>query len=387
MKLHWLALLSICCLLSCRAVSAAAPEAGKAMHPGDVITLDGKKATLTRLDDLPYVQSEYTQRFKFDSADNPKLKELRDHYKLDAVIASGKDEFDRQILLLDWVNHQFKKFGKPTSDARGALDILAANQAGNTFFCAHYANVFVSAAASLGWVDRSLALRRPDNVGEGSTEHSSTEIWSNQYRKWIMLDPTFAMYVEKDGLPLSAYEIRQEWFLHDGKDLTFVLDKDRKRFKKTDMPVFRQRYAGFGDLSLDGGALNPYGFIGYIPNTNFMDAGPDYGKMFITQDKIVAGTKWHQRKVPANPVKDPYFPINQASLTLKASGPAIDVSIQTLTPNFKAFESKIDSGDWKACEATLKWNPHPGDNHMEIRSVNQFGVAGAVSTVELKVAE
>jgi len=51
----------------------------------------------------------------------------------------------------------------------------------------HYADVLVSAAASLGWVDRSLALRRPTAIGTGSTEHSSTEIWSNQYRKWVLL--------------------------------------------------------------------------------------------------------------------------------------------------------------------------------------------------------
>src|SRR5262249_12218229 len=158
---------------------------------------------------LPYVQSEYTKRFTFDSYANHKLKELRQKYDLDGIISAGKDEFDRQILLLDWVNHHFKNFGSPTSKARGALDILQANEHGNTFFCAHYADVFVSAAACLGWIDRPLALRRPDQIGAGSTEHSSTEIWSNQYRKWIMLDPTFAMYVEKDGIPQSAYELRQ----------------------------------------------------------------------------------------------------------------------------------------------------------------------------------
>ena len=35
-------------------------------------------------------------------------------------------------------------------------------------------------------------------------EHSVTEIWSNQHRKWVMLDPTSNMYLEKDGVPLNA---------------------------------------------------------------------------------------------------------------------------------------------------------------------------------------
>jgi hypothetical protein len=288
------------------------------------------------------------------------------------------------------VNHAFHKFGKPTSDARGALAILEANEAGNAFFCAHYADVFVSAAASMGWLDRPLALRRPDNVGSGSTEHSSTEIWSNRHRKWVMLDPTFAMYVEKvgaPGVPLNAYEIREEWFRKGGRDLVFVLDKDRKRYRKADMPVLRGRYEGFGDLVLDGGALNPYGFIGYIPSTNLMDAGPDYGGMFITQDELCAGTKWHKRTVPASPATDPYFPVQQANVTVTPDGPSLRVSVRTLTPNFKTFLARTDGGDWKPVGDAIDWELHPGTNRLEVKSVNRFGVEGAISTVEANLAE
>jgi hypothetical protein len=101
----------------------------------------------------------------------------------------------------------------------------------------------------------------------------------------------------------------------------------------------------------------------------------------------VEGTKWHQRTVPADPAKDPYFPINQATMTLTPSGPAIQVSIQTLTPNFKTFEARMDSGKWKPCEATLAWTPHTGENRLEVKSVNQFDVDGPVSTAALKVKE
>lgn len=361
-------------------------SAEQPLQQGATFPVASGAATLTRLDTLPYVESDYTKRFKFDAFDNPKLKALRERYHFDEIVAPGKTEFDRQLLLLDWANHQIKRFGKPTSPARGALDILAANDAGNTFFCAHYGDLFVSAAASMGWVDRAMALRRPDHIGSGSTEHTSTEIWSNQYRKWIMLDPTFAMYVEKDGVPLSAYELRQEWLARGGQDLTFVLDKDGKRFHKSDIPVFRQRYAGFGDLVLDGGALNVYAFIGYIPNTNLMDAGPDYGRMFITQDAICDGTKWHKRTIPADPAHDPYFPINQSAMSLTpGNGGAMNVSLKTLTPNFKTYLARIDGGDWKPTPANFTWTPHAGSNHLEVKTVNQFGIDGPVSTADVRV--
>jgi len=363
--------------------STAAP-----LKQGDAFSVGERRFVLTRLDTLPYVEDDYTKRFKFDAYDNPKLKSLREKYHLDEVVADGKDEFDRQVLLLDWVNHRFKKFGRPTSDARGALDILDANDAGHTFFCSHYAAVFVSAAASLGWVDRSLALRRPDSMGQGSTEHSSTEIWSNQHRKWVMFDPLFAMYVEKDGVPLNAFELRQEWFYRDGRDLVFVLDKERRRYRKSNLPVFRSRHAGFGDLSLDPSALNVYAFIGYIPNTNLMDGGPDYGRMFITQDRLCEGTRWHKRAVPANPATDPYFPIGQANLSLVPDGAGLRVTLKTLTPNFKTYMARTDGGEWKPVGGAFTWTPtRRGVNRLEVKTVNQFGVDGPVSTVEVQIAE
>jgi hypothetical protein len=383
-----LSLLALFALLLNRGASSRTADASAALPltQGDSIELQGHRATLTRLDDLPYVQSQYTRRFKFDSFDNPKLKELRDRYHLDQVIAPGRDEFQRQVLLVDWVNHRFKKFGKPSCPAQGALEILPAIDQGNSFFCSQFGQVMVSAAACLGWIDRPLALRRPDNRGSGSTEHTSTEIWSNQYRKWVVLDPTFAMYFEKDGLPLSAYEFRQEWFYRDARDVTFVLDKDAKRYRKSDMPVFRGRYPGFGDLVLDPGATNVYAFIGYVPNTNLLDSGPDYGGMFITKDQICDGTRWHQRVNPADPARNPYFPIDQAALTLTPDGPGIAVGIQTLTPNFKTFMARIDQGDWKPTAEHFSWPIHAGANRLEVKSANLFGIDGPISTAQIQAA-
>ena len=369
---------------ACSLVSSAPadPAARQSLQQGATFPLGSRRFELTKLDTLPYVENDYSRRFKFDAHDNPKLKLLRERYRLDDVVAPGRGEFDRQVLLLDWAHRQFKSFGRPTSPARGALDILDANDAGHTFFCAHYADVFLSAAAAMGWVDRKLALRRPDHVGSGSTEHSSTEIWSNQHRKWVMFDPTFAMYAELDGVPLNAYELRQAWFGPGADDLVFVIGKERQRRRKADMPVFRNRFAGFGDLTLDPSGLNVYAFIGYIPNTNLMDAGPDYGRMFITQDAIGGATKWHKRDVPADPANEPYFPINQASLSLTVEGDALRVNVKTLTPNFKTYLARFDAGEWKPVGESFTWSLRDGRSRLEVKSVNHFGVEGPVSTAE-----
>ena len=374
-------------LLTVFLASQRAHSAGNALKEGDAIRLPGQSATLKKLEALPYVESDYTKRFKFDSFDNPKLKELRESYHLDDVVAPGRDEFAQQILLMDWTHRQFKKFGRPSTNCHGALQILKAIDEGHTFFCAHYADVLVSASASLGWVDRPLALRRHQGVNKvgGSTEHSVTEIWSNQHRKWVMLDPTSNMHVEKAGLPLNAFELRQEWFYRDGTNLVFVIGKERKKYRKSDLPILLGRFAGFGDLTVEPDEPDKYGFIGYIPNTDIMNSGYDYARMFIVKDQLCDGTKWHVRTVPENPAVDPYFPIGQAAMSLRADDGRLHVSFKTMTPNFKQYEIQIDGGRWKPSDTEFHWPVHAGANSLGARTVNLFGVRGPISTAEIEV--
>ena len=67
----------------------------------------------------------------------------------DEVIAPGKDEFEKQVLLNDWVHRRFKNFGHPSTKARGALEVLQGIEKGQSFFCAQYAETLVSCAASM----------------------------------------------------------------------------------------------------------------------------------------------------------------------------------------------------------------------------------------------
>jgi hypothetical protein len=361
------------------------------VHPDSTLHVGGRTATVVKLESLPLVENEYSKRFKFDSATNPKLKELRERYRLEGVVAAGKDEFERQVILMDWAHNQFRKFGQPSRSTKGALEILEGIAQGGTFFCTQYAQLMASAATSMGWVDRVLALRRHQGVNAkgGSTEHSTTEIWSNQHRKWVMLDPTSNMYLEKSGVPLNAWEIRQEWFYNGGKELTFVIGKERQRYKKGDLPIFLRKFDGFGDLTVEPDELDKYGFIGYIPNTDLMDSGFDYGGMFIVKDALCDGTQWHKRDLPKDPAHEPYFPLGQAAVSVRPKNDKLVVLLKTLTPNFKTFEVKEsddnNAGEWRRTGGNeIEWKLQPGLNRFEARTVNAFGVTGPVSVVEVR---
>jgi len=363
------------------ALRAAMPPHGKdnakrKLEAGQTIDLGPRTATVRKLDVLPYVENKYSKRFVFDGHDNPKLTELRTAYKLDEVVAPGKDEFEKQLLLMSWVRKQIRG-GDPKGlgGMRNAMKILELSKQGQRFFCVQCAAVYVSAAASLGWVARPLALRRPSHLGGSSPEHSTTEIWSNQHRKWVMFDPTFDLYVESSGgVPLDSWAIRRDFFYNDAKDLVFVDRRKGTRYRKAD-------------------AEKPYpaqllAFIGYVPNTNFLDAGPDWAGMFIsrTDDEVCRGTGWHVRDCPANPAVDPYFPINQAALSLVPKGRSLSVGIKTMTPNFKEFQIRIDGGPWRETADIFTWPLQDGENTLEARAINTFGVAGPASSVALNVA-
>jgi hypothetical protein len=92
------------------AVSATRPANG--LQAGQVFDLDGRKVTLQKVDMLPVVENEFTSLFTFDRFENPKIKQLREKYKLDDVVAAGKTEFEKQVLLMAWVKKSIP-FGSP----------------------------------------------------------------------------------------------------------------------------------------------------------------------------------------------------------------------------------------------------------------------------------
>jgi hypothetical protein len=212
-------------------------------------------------------------------------------------------------------------------------------------------------------------------MGGSSPEHSTTEIWSNQHRKWVMFDPTFDLYVESgDGAPLDSWAIRRDFFYNDAKRLVFVDRRKGTRYRKADVekPYPAQLFA----------------FIGYVPNTNFLDRPPDWSRMFIsrTDDEVCRSTKWHVRDRPENPAVDPYFPINQAALSFVPEGQDLKVIIKTMTPNFKEFQIRIDGSPWRDTKDRFTWRLHDGENTLQAKAVNKFGVAGPPSTVTLEAA-
>jgi hypothetical protein len=374
------------------AVAAASaqtrPAAGDnltALKAGDRVKLAGGEAVVTAMDVLPLIRNEFSDRFKFDCFGAKSLKTLRTQEKLDAVAAPGKTEFDKQVLLLDWAHKRIKHFGPPPENAPlDALGILKDADANRTFNCDYYAEVLREALLSMGYISRKIGLKGAHDDGNGS-EHSVVEVWSNQYRKWVLMDPTLNMYFLKGATPLNAFELRQEWFYKDkGKALTIVIGKQAEKHTTADMPIKRETHAGFGTLQLNANSLGKFLYVAYVPAS--LDGKPDYAGMFITKDKLCAGVEYHTRTCPRDPAAEPYWPMQQAALTLApGAGTAIAVKAGTMTPDFDQFRYRVDDGAWTDGPPPAEWKLHKGENTLAVQAVNQYGVEGAVSKVALEL--
>jgi hypothetical protein len=283
-----------------------------------------------------------------------KLAELRRRHRLEEVVAPAR--MNSIARSCSWIGPPtVQTVRRPSTGARGALDVLSAIDE-VTFLLRAVCRILVSAAASLGWIDRPRPPPTPGGPGSAARPASVTEIWSTT-SEVVMLDPTSNLHLEKDGVPLNAYEIRQEWFHRAGTNLVFVVGKDRTRYRKADLPIVLGHFPAFGELAIHPDELDKYGFIGFIPNTDLMDAGYDYGRMFIVQDALCAGISWHTRTIPQNPAVDPYFPLGQSAVDLQADRGSVRVTLRTLTPNFERFEIRID-GELGSTGSHLHWPVH-----------------------------
>jgi len=325
------------------------------MKEGDSVVVAGRAARVVRYDVLPYIETSFSRVCVYDRYDNPKLAELRTKYNLEKVVSEGDTELEKQSLLMAWAHRAFE-FGDPTApvgDApanyaglRNALQILELAKKEHKFFCVQYASLLVSASASLGWICRPL----------GHSTHTWTEMWSNQYGRWVHFDPTGNYYWVKGDVPIDTYTA-QRCLLSGAKDLAVIVGG-----KKTDREI--RKYAAYS----------------YIPNTNWLDAGPAYGKAYRLTVPQTASLPEGE-----DPGKEVLFPLNQAALSCEEHPEGLEVRIRTMTPNFKTFLVRVDGKEWQEQGERCVWKLHGGKNTLEAKSVNLFGVEGYPSTVVLEV--
>ena len=110
---------------------------------------------------------------------------------------------------MDWVHNLSAHQGWDEAPSLSALELLDDVRQGKVAFrCVEFAHMLQHVYSAFGVPSRVIGLRRPNsNTGLGKG-HVVVDIWSNEFGKWIVLDPQMNMfYTDQSGTPLSLFEL------------------------------------------------------------------------------------------------------------------------------------------------------------------------------------
>ena len=117
------------------------------------------------------------------------LSRLREEYSLDSIAAGARTEIERLCLLRDWVHGRFAHHSHNVPAMFDTLYILEKAHGGKQFRCVEYSFVLADVYRAMGWPARLVRL-------EGrSGAHVVTEVYSQVFGKWLMMDGQHSAHV------------------------------------------------------------------------------------------------------------------------------------------------------------------------------------------------
>lgn len=135
-----------------------------------------------------------------------KLQLLRENENFKDIAHKG--QFDLFLKLCDWTHRQWKVSVPDPYPLCNAIDILADIRSGKTGgFCGQYAYVLADVLKSMGF----FSVRYVELWSTKGESHFVIEVWSDEFAKWMILDPTENLFYafQKTDQPANAMEIRR----------------------------------------------------------------------------------------------------------------------------------------------------------------------------------
>ena len=340
---------------------------------GDVSKKANRYLNIVESDNPELVRSSFT--FSFQLEDEPRLKILRERWNLDDVTAGAETEWEVFMKLKRWVRDQWEDGWNrgtldfvPPWDANLVLDL--ANRKMSLGMCTHYSSTFVQCCLALGYQARVCI----------TTAHCVAEVWSNDHRKWAMMDPgcdadderKATRHFERDGIPMGALDLHNAYA--------------KKNFDGMEEICEPAPISG----TMKENASRYYQFCTTLRNnylTSLYPEEPEHGAVSYTYD----GHIWYgSKKMPLPQFSrnsrrpgDFDWSVNQSHITLQqGSEPhALTVLLDTVTPNFDTYLIKTDDGRWKKSKDRFVWKLSSGENTLRVKSRNSFGVEGIESNL------
>jgi hypothetical protein len=319
----------------------------------------------------------------YEDLSSPKFKALKEKYQLDTIFHGETDELKRILLLRNWIKKTIKINDPGPHAGDGSVEsILDYALKGYGFNCGHFTAVQDAIMNAYGYVTRWMIV----DVGvvvdyiAGGGHHAVNEIWLNSYHKWFMSDAKYDYHFEKRGIPLSAIEVRNEYFKNKAADITIVKGPEK-------MPI-----ASFSEINNLSKELftRIYTWLSWGKYNNRYVNWPktDTDYMIVYEDDYTKTHKWlwngelhwaYNTKY-MNPIPDrnaiEWTP-NTITSKVTIEKNKVWIRLNSNTPNFRSYQMKdMPEGNWKDVSNVLELKLKKDKNEMVYRTINLAGITG-----------
>lgn len=140
------------------------------------------------------------------------LAELAKEAGLTKMLCGIKSDFEKLKVLTLFVHRAFSHAGDTDLNAHDPLSILRAAKLGTNMRCVEYSILLAGLLQAAGYPARVLGLKRKDAaIADYGAGHVCVEVFLFQLDKWVFVDPQCAAILEKEGIPQSGVEIRDNF--------------------------------------------------------------------------------------------------------------------------------------------------------------------------------
>lgn len=327
--------------------------------------------------------------FEYEPFDHPRLKALRERYKLDDVVKGAQGEFELITRLAAWSSRQWQRGHlKDVYPSWDALEILKPHTDGTPVggFCQQYNVVFLQACESFGIPGRAVSLGGGDHGARFRSGHEVVEIWSNDHRKWVYVDGQMGHYLadQESGTPLSLLELR-------ARQLAALRGKSAAGVKRMKIAETGHDWQGLDSFP-------PFLELRLIPRSNFLQEkaplplNQGMRGWFWTGHHVWTDEHWPASLLYGNRVgnrRNWEWTLNQVHYVLEATDipGELRVHLETETPGFETFLADIDGTGKRPFASGFLWKLRAGTNRVRIWSRNGAGREGSASEVLVEKSE
>jgi hypothetical protein len=313
---------------------------------------------------------------------NPGFKNLIEKYQLDTIFHGESDEFNRILLLRHWIKTVIKinDYGDPYPGGGYAERILDAALEGQGFHCGHFRVVQNGVMNAYGYLTRALGAGPGVQGVEGSDgHHGINEVWINKFNKWVLFDAKYDHHFEKNGIPLSSLEIRDEYLKNKGADILLVQGLERKSIDyNEEVQTSKESFT------------RTYTWITWQENGDFFSAWPDHkGKVVMHEDEFYTNNIWfrdgkpcwiydHMEEIRLIRERDQIeWTPNTIKTEVKIEGSSAIIKLVSDTPNLKEYQVReSSSGDWSTTGENFSLDLKNKKYELAFRVVNLADVTG-----------